>query len=348
MNIKNLVRKNILNLKPYTAARHSHINGVLLDANENSLGSVIEDEWNVQLNRYPDPYHLKIRDALSRYLGLTDRNLFIGVGSDEIIDLVVRIFCEPNKNNVIISEPTYGMYKVVCDINNVVTISVTLDKTFQPDVDKIINSINDETKIIFLCSPNNPTANSIEVNRIISLAQKFNGIILIDEAYTEFSSNTSFINEIYNHRNVIITRTFSKAWGLAGVRCGYCVADSEIIELLYKVKLPYNINKLTEYVVLKALEKTEKMKMNLETIFMEKEYLITELEKNNNINKVYHSDTNYILFECENATEVYQKLADKGIIIRDRSNQVKNALRVTVGTRVENQKFINELNNILS
>ncbi|MEW6195995.1 MAG: histidinol-phosphate transaminase [Bacteroidota bacterium] len=348
MKISEIVRKNILKLKPYTAARHSFTSGILLDANENSFGSVINDDWKVELNRYPDPNHTSIRQSLSSYLKVPSENLFVGVGSDEIIDLLIRIFCEPNQDNAVTLEPTYGMYKVACDVNSVATIPVQLDEDFQPNIVKTLEAVNQSTKIVFVCSPNNPTGNVINKQSIISLADKFNGIIIIDEAYAEFSDGNSFIPEINNFNNIVVTRTFSKAWGLAGARCGYCVADAEIIELLYKIKLPYNLNKLTERVVLEALKRSELKDKVVIEIKNEREYLGDELKKINYIKRVYPSEANYILFECDNASSVYKKLAECGIIIRDRSNQVKNALRVSVGTRDQNQKFINELRRILS
>lgn len=348
MNISEIVRKNILKLKPYTAARHSFTSGILLDANENSFGSVVDDDWNVELNRYPDPNHRKIRQTLSDYLKVPIENLFIGVGSDEIIDLLIRIFCEPNQDNTITLEPTYGMYKVACDVNNVASIPVQLDDSFQPDINRILEAVNQSTKIIFACSPNNPTGNVIKRESIISLAEKFKGIIIIDEAYAEFSNGNSFITEINNFKNIVVTKTFSKAWGLAGARCGYCIADAEIIELLYKIKLPYNLNKLTEHVILEALNRVKLKDKIVAEIKNEREYLVGELKKIDNVKRVYPSEANYILFECNDATSVYKKLAQNGIIIRDRSNQVTNALRVSVGTRDQNQKFINELRRILS
>lgn len=347
MEIESLVRKNILKLKPYTSARGDHMTGVLLDANENSFGSVVEDEWNVGLNRYPDPFHNKLREELCAYLKVSKDNLFIGVGSDEIIDLVVRIFCEPKIDNAIILEPTYGMYKVVCDVNEVSTISVLLDKSYQPDLEKIYSSITKNTKVIFICSPNNPTGNLIDSKLIFELAKSFNGIVLVDEAYIEFADKPSLINSIQNYPNIIVTRTFSKAWGLAGVRCGYCVASSQVVNLLYKIKMPYNLNKLTSQVIHNALKNNVQKDKFVEAIKIERQFITNELKSNPKIKKVYTSESNYVLFECENPTEVYNKLIERGIVIRDRSSQVKNCLRVSVGTREQNLKFINELRNVL-
>jgi histidinol-phosphate aminotransferase len=347
MEIELLARKNILKLKPYTSARGDHMTGILLDANENSFGSVVEDEWNVGLNRYPDPFHNKLREELGSYLNVSKDNLSIGVGSDEIIDLVVRIFCEPKIDNAITLEPTYGMYKVVCDVNEVSTIPIQLDKSFQPDLENIYSSITKNTKVIFICSPNNPTGNLIDSKLIFELAKNFNGIVLVDEAYIEFADKPSLINSVQDYPNLIVTRTFSKAWGLAGVRCGYCVASSQVVNLLYKVKMPYNLNKLTSQVILNALKNNQQKDKFVEAIKFERQFITNELNSSSKIKKVYPSDSNYVLFECENPTEVYNKLIEKGIVIRDRSSQVKNCLRVSVGTREQNLKFINELRNVL-
>lgn len=347
MEIESLARKNILALKPYTSARGDHLTGILLDANENSFGSVVDDEWNVGLNRYPDPFHNKLREELSSYLNVLKENLFLGVGSDEIIDLTVRIFCEPKIDNAITLEPTYGMYKVVCDVNEVSTIPILLDKSYQPDLEKVYNAITKNTKVIFICSPNNPTGNLIDSKIIFELAKNFNGIILVDEAYIEFADKPSLINSVQEYPNIIVTRTFSKAWGLAGVRCGYCVASSPVVNLLYKVKMPYNLNKLTSQVILNALKNNLQKDKFVEAIKSERQFISNELNSNSKIKKVYPSDGNFVLFECEKPTDVYHKLIEKGIIIRDRSTQVKNCLRVSVGTREQNLEFLNELRNVL-
>ncbi len=347
MNIESLVRKNILNLKPYTSARGSHLSGILLDANENSFGSAIDDVKVKALNRYPDPFHNELREKLSEYLKVNKENICIGVGSDEIIDLLVRIFCEPKIDNAIIPEPTYGMYKVVCDINEINTLNVQLNSSFQPEAETILNKADENSKIIFLCSPNNPTGNLINPEIIYELAKKFKGIIIVDEAYIEFAESHSLIGSINEFPNIVVTRTFSKAWGLAGARCGYAVASKEIIDLLYKIKMPYNINKFTSEAILNALKNSGKKDKFVEEIKKEREYLTQTLSSNAKIKKVYPSESNYILFECEDPKNVYDKLIAKGIVIRDRSAQVKNCLRVSVGTHEENDRFIKELFGVL-
>ncbi len=348
MKIESIVRKNILQLKPYTSAREDHLTGILLDANENSFGPVVNDEWNIGLNRYPDPFHNKLREELASYLSMRKENLFIGVGSDEIIDLTIRIFCEPKIDNVITLEPTYGMYKVVCDINDVSTISLPLNNNFQIDLEKVYKAITTNTKVIFICSPNNPTGNLIEPKSIMELAEKFNGIVFVDEAYIDFASQDSLIAKVGRVPNLIVTRTFSKAWGLAGVRCGFCASSKEIINLLYKIKMPYNLNKLTSEVILHALKNYEQKDKFVQAIKNERKFIKDELNSMPGITKVYPSETNYILFECENPSSVYTKLIEIGIVIRDRSSQVKNSLRVSVGTREENIKFLNGLKDILA
>ncbi len=347
--IEKLVRKNILKLKPYTSARDSFLEGILLDANENSFGSVINDEHNLQLNRYPDPAQNKLREKLADYLNVSTKNLFFGVGSDEIIDLLISIFCEPKKDTVIIPEPTYGMYKVACDVNDVKTISVPLNKNFQVDIKATLSSVQKNTKMIFLCSPNNPTANSLSKKGVIPILKNFKGIVVIDEAYIDFCKNQSFISELKKYKNLVVIRTFSKAWGLAGIRCGYSIADEFITNLLFKIKAPYNLNKLTANAILSALSKVMQKNNFVKKLNSEKEKLINELKNIKEIQRIYPSDANFILFKIKNATKVYNKLASEGVIIRNRSNQLnlENCLRVSVGTPNENKKFIKALKIVL-
>ncbi len=347
--IEKLVRKNILELKPYTSARDSFLEGILLDANENSLGSVIRDEWELKLNRYPDPAQNEIREKLSKYLGVRKEKLFFGVGSDEIIDLLIRIFCNPGKDSVLITEPTYGMYKVACDVNDIKVLSVPLNRRFQLDITKIFEIINRTTKIIFLCSPNNPTGNLLKKKDVIKLVKSFKGIVVIDEAYIDFSEKKSFVNDVANYKNLIVMRTFSKAWGLAGIRSGFSIADEFITNLLFKIKAPYNLNKFTSNAILNALSNIKKKDSFVRKLNLEKEKLTEQLKNIKQIQKVFPSDANFILFRIKKATEIYNELATKGIIIRDRSNQVglDNCLRVSIGTPKENRIFIKTLKEIL-
>ncbi len=349
MNIEKLVRKNILNLKPYTSARQSHMEGILLDANENSFGSVVDDFENSNYNRYPDPFQKALRKKASDYLGIPESNLIFGVGSDEIIDLLIRTFCEPRIDNVIVCEPTYGMYRVACDINNVDVINVPLNEKYDIEYETIISHTNNNTKILFLCSPNNPTSNLLDKNVIRKLIAELNLIVVIDEAYIDFANDGGFVKEALTVPNLVVMRTFSKAWGMAGLRCGYCVAHEEIIRLLFKVKMPYNINKLTAMAVSQAIDNASVKDEYVKEIIKQREFLFNELKSNKKVINVLPSDTNFISFKVENPREVYNYLEKNGIIIRDRSNQFnfQGYLRVTVGTPDENKLFLKKLNEIL-
>lgn len=347
--VNKLVRKNILKLKPYTSARDSHLEGVLMDANENSLGSVIEDNRNQKLNRYPDPSQKALREKLAEYLNVKAHNLFFGVGSDEIIDLLIRIFCEPGKDSVIIPKPTYGMYHVACDINNVKVISVPLNKNFHVNVIQTIKAVQKNSKMIFLCSPNNPTGNLLKRKSVIDLLKKFNGIIVVDEAYIDFCEKESLIDLVNEYENLVITRTFSKAWGLAGIRCGYSIANPEITSLLFKIKAPYNMNKLTASTILMALDKYKIRNEFVKKLNAEKEKLIRELNKIKAVNKILPTDANFVTFSIKNSDKIFYKLAEDGIIIRNRSNELnmKNCLRVSIGSPTENKLFIKKLNEAI-
>ncbi len=348
MEIDKLVRENIRNLKPYTSARDSYLSGILLDANENGIGSVIEIE-DIELNRYPDPAQNDLRKVVGNYIGIPAKNLFFGVGSDEVIDLLVRIFCNPGKDNVITAEPTYGMYQVACEINDVKVKNVTLTEDFQLDTEKILTNTDEQTKIIFVCSPNNPTGNLLRKKDIINLAEKFNGILAVDEAYIDFTDQGSVIKEIEKYNNLVVLRTFSKAWGLAGVRCGYCAASESIIKYFMKIKAPYNLNKLTRQAVINSVNNYPKKDLYVTEIIKERERVKNELEKTVAIQKVFDSDSNFLLFRVSNAKIIQLKLADKGVIIRDRSSQInlENCLRVTIGNKEENDVFLKELKEIL-
>lgn len=340
MKIEKLVRKNIQSLNPYTSARdiYEGDNGILLDANENSWGSTFTEIPGLRLNRYPDPHQKDLRKLVGDYYSINEANLFFGVGSDEIIDLLIRIFCEPAKDKVIIPEPTYGMYKVACDINNVETINVLLDNQFQIDLNSIKKNYDETVKMIFLCSPNNPTGNLLNKKDIITLCEEYDSIIVVDEAYIDFAERGTIINEIKNYHNFVVLRTFSKAWGLAGIRLGFCAAPEEIINILFKVKAPYNINTLTRYALQSAVKNSHQKDVYINGIIKERERLKNQLESLYGIEKVFDSDANFLLIKCRNAKNIQKTLADKGIIIRDRSSQPKleNCLRISVGTEEEN------------
>jgi histidinol-phosphate aminotransferase len=348
--INELIRKNIKDLKPYTSARDMYSRGILLDANENSFGSVVELKGET-LNRYPDPHQMSMREWLGAYLGTPYQKLFFGVGSDEIIDLLIRIFCEPGKDSIMILEPTYGMYKVAADINDVKSKTVLLNDNFDIDPDAVLSSWDKNIKLIFLCSPNNPTANLLNKNSIEQLLQKTRSIIIVDEAYIDFvGDDNSCLNLINKYPNLVILRTFSKAWGLAGIRLGYCIADEEIINYLFKIKAPYNISSLTRKAFHDAFSNIGKKDEFVSSILKEKQFIIGKLNKLVNVEKVFPSDTNYILIKIKDAQSIQKHLAGEGVIIRDRSNQPKlqNCLRITVGTHEENILLLKLLHKILN
>jgi len=340
IDIKNLVRKNILNLKPYSSARDEFKgeNGIFLDANENPFG---------ELNRYPDPYQRKIKKKLSELNQIPTENIFLGNGSDEVIDLAFRIFCEPKKDKVLTFLPTYGMYEVSANINEVELINLDLNEDFQIKLETLKPYLNDENlKIIFICSPNNPTGNSIQ--NIKYILDNFDGIVFIDEAYIDFSPEESFRNQIGNYPNLIVSQTFSKAWGMASVRVGIAYASQEIIKFYNKVKPPYNISQMNQNSILNTLdnENINQVSENIKIILEEKKSLIKNLEKLDLVKKIYPSDANFILIEVDNADNIYQKLILENVIIRNRKSVIKNCLRITVGSPEENKKLIKSLKSI--
>ncbi len=350
MEIKSLIRKNILSLKPYTSARdiYESNKGILLDANENSWGSTFTEINELNLNRYPDPHQKDLRQLVGKHLSIDPQNLFFGVGSDEIIDLLVRIFCDPGKDKAIIPEPTYGMYKVACDINNVETVPVLLNEKFQLELNEIKNNCDQNTKIIFLCSPNNPTGNLLNKKDVISLCKDSNSIIIVDEAYIDFAEDGSLIDEIKNFPNLVLLRTFSKAWGLAGIRLGYCIANPEIIDFLFKVKAPYNINSLTRYALESSLKNSVLKEKYIKGIVKERERLKNQLETLPIVIKVYNSDANFLLVKFKDGKSVQTKLAEKGIIVRDRGSQpmLENCLRISIGSEEENDLLWEEIKKL--
>ncbi|MGE5432653.1 MAG: histidinol-phosphate transaminase [Syntrophomonadaceae bacterium] len=347
--IEKLARKNILNLKPYTSARDMYSKGILLDANENSLGTTAESYEDLYLNRYPDPHQDDLKKAAGEYFAIEGKNLFFGVGSDEIIDLLIRIFCEPAKDTAMILDPTYGMYQVACDINNVRTKPVNLTDDFQIDLEAVKKNFDETVKIIFLCSPNNPTGNLLRKDDVLQLCRTFNAVIAVDEAYVDFAGDNSFIKEVERYENLVVLRTFSKAWGLAGIRLGFCVASEEVISLLFKVKAPYNVSSLTRQAVISAIGNNKKKDGFVQKLISERERVKEELSKIPGIQKVYDSDANYLLFRCSNAKLIQKKMADEGVIIRDRSSyeMLKDCLRVSIGTEYENNKFLEAIRKLL-
>ena len=344
MNIQELVRDNIKSLQPYSSARDEFKNAssdmVFIDANENP--------FNTGLNRYPDPQQNLVKDELSKIKGVDKEQILLGNGSDEVLDLIFRVFCEPKKDAVIALPPTYGMYKVLANTNDIQLMDIPLLESFQPNVEEILNTQNEQTKILFLCSPNNPTANSFDAFKVEKLLKNFQGIVVIDEAYIDFSTKESWLSRLNEFSNLIVTQTLSKAYGLAGIRLGICYASQEIISILNKIKPPYNVNQLTQEAALKALQDIEKTNQEVGEIIKERTQLISTLEEVELVEKIYHSDANFLLVKVDDANKRYDQLVEKGIVVRNRSNQVlcENCLRFTIGTTDENNKLINTLKSL--
>ena len=346
MEISKLLRPHLLDLKPYSSARDEFKGDadVYLDANENAFGSTSSDQYR----RYPDPYQVALKSKISEIKGVASNKIFLGNGSDEPIDLLIRAFCNPGKDRIIITPPTYGMYEVSANINDVGIVKVPLKEDFSLDLANVIDAIEPGVKIIFLCSPNNPSGNSIPQNDIIEILKKFQGFVVVDEAYIDFSPHSSLISELDNYANLIILQTFSKAWGLAALRLGMAFADEEIIGILSMIKPPYNINGSSQELALKALEKQELMKEMIDGILAQKKRLASMLADINGVQIVYPSDANFLLVKIDHAHEIYLKLIERKVIVRDRSKVelCENCLRITVGTEEENNALINQLKQI--
>ena len=345
-NLDSLVRDNIKKMTAYSSARHDYTGNasIYLDANENSFGSPLPDNFN----RYPDPLQMQLKEKLSKIKGLPVQNIFLGNGSDEAIDLLYRIFCEPGRDNVIILPPTYGMYEVCAEMNDIKTKKVTLTSEYQLDIDGIANTIDPFTKLIFICSPNNPTGNSINRADVEIILNNFDGIVVIDEAYINYSKQRSFIAELTEYPNVVVMQTLSKAWGLAGLRLGMAFASQPIIELMNKVKYPYNINTATQLLALEALDNIEWVNKHISTTVLEREKLKAELLNLSDTETVFPSDANFLLVKMKGARNIYEELCLKGIIVRDRSKVVlcDDCLRITIGTESENKILIEALNKM--
>ncbi|WP_204345140.1 histidinol-phosphate transaminase [Psychroserpens algicola] len=343
-NLNNLIRDNIKNLNPYSSARdeYKEVSGsmVFLDANENP--------FNNGVNRYPDPQQNQVKTQLSKLKSISVDNILLGNGSDEVLDLIIRAFCEPNQDSVITLPPTYGMYEVLANVNAVEVIKIPLSSNFQPQVDKILKASSKATKLLFLCSPNNPTANSFDTKQIELLLNEFEGIVVIDEAYIDFSKAESWIQRLDEFPNLIVTQTLSKAYGMAGIRLGVCYASKAIISILNRIKPPYNINELTQIKALEYLTKPHLVIEDVRRILEQRDWLMTELKYISCINTVYDSDANFILVSVDNATARYSELVSKGIVVRNRTNQplCENCLRFTVGSQMENIKLITALKSL--
>jgi len=342
-NLDQLTRENIKKLTPYSSARDEFSGEakVFLDANENSLGSPLL-KW---YNRYPDPHQQLIKQKLSTIKGILPEHIFLGNGSDECIDILFRCFCEPGKDNVIICPPTYGMYEVSANINDVEIRKAPLLPDFQLDLVHLENLIDTNTKLIWLCSPNNPTGNSLNRTDIEMVLNNFNGIVVIDEAYINFARQKSFVQELKEYPNLVVLQTLSKAWGLAGLRLGMTFASQAIIEVMNKVKPPYNINQATQELVLKAFEEVGQVNDMIKLLVDMREALAEVFASMPTVETVYPSDANFILVKIADARKVYEFLLTKGIVLRDRSNVqlCENCLRITVGTEQENTQLVDAM-----
>jgi len=343
-DIQTIIRPTIKALKPYSSARDEFqgvpADMVFLDANENPFENGV--------NRYPDPQQGKLKAILSKIKGVPSKNILLGNGSDEVLDLIFRAFCEPNQDNVIILPPTYGMYEVLANLNAIDIIKVDLDDIFQPKVNSILNAATEKSKILFLCSPNNPTANSFENSKIEKLIKEFNGLVVIDEAYIDFSNEASWLSRLNEFPNLVVTQTLSKAYAMAGIRVGICYASKEIITVLNTIKPPYNINELTQKKAIELLNIKDLASKQINDILKERSALMDELKNVTFVSKIYPSDANFILVKVDDANKRYNQLIEKGIVIRNRTNQVgcENCLRFTVGTFEENDKLIKTLRSI--
>jgi histidinol-phosphate aminotransferase len=341
-DINTLVRENVLKMKPYSSARDEFegfdtAKMIFLDANENP--------YQTGVNRYPDPQQSSVKAVLAKQRNLQTNQILLGNGSDEVLDLLFRAFCEPKADNVITLPPTYGMYGVLANINAVENREVLLSEGFQPEVDAILDAVDDNTKMIFLCSPNNPTGNSFSDESVVTLLQNFKGLVVIDEAYIDFSTKQSWLNELDEYPNLIITQTLSKAYGLAGIRLGICYASSAVIAILNKIKPPYNVNELTQKRALERLADKEKIQLEIDSIITQREDLLKVVHQVKFVSKIYPTEANFVLIKVDDANKRYDELIAKGIVIRNRTTQplCENCLRLTIGTADENKKLMDAL-----
>ena len=342
-DIDKIVRQNIEKLKPYSSARSEYRGEaeVFMDANENAYGSPLDENYN----RYPDPLQWALKKELSKIKGVPPQNIFIGNGSDEVIDIAFRIFCNPGQDNVIICPPTYGMYKVCADINDVEAKEVLLTEDFQLNVQEVLNAVDANTKLLFICSPNNPTGNDMNRMDIELLLNNFPGIVLIDEAYINFSRQKTFIQELTEYKNLIVMQTLSKAWGLAALRLGLGFASEKIIDLFNRVKPPYNVNLSSQQLGIKALANIKEVNANIINTIQQRNWVHDQLQQFNFVQIIYTSDANFILVKVDDADKLYQYLLLNRIIVRNRSREplCNNCIRITIGTKQENEKLINTL-----
>lgn len=341
--LEELVRPNILKLKPYSSARDEYKGkaaSVFLDANENP--------FNNQYGRYPDPLQWELKERIAGIKGVDKEQIFLGNGSDEAIDVLFRIFCTPGTDNVVAIEPTYGMYSVCADTNDIEYRPVLLNEDFQPDSESLFKAIDHNTKMIFLCSPNNPTGNDLNRDVVEEIITSFDGIVIVDEAYIDFSNNESMLKSLNRYPNLVVLQTFSKAWGMAGIRLGMAFASTEIISFMNKVKYPYNVNLLTQSLALEHLEDYDKINGWVNAILSERVTLIERFSKLAICEKIYPSNANFFLAKVKDAAKIYNYLVDNGIIVRNRSHisLCGNSLRITIGTPEENNILLDSLKNM--
>jgi len=347
IDFKALVRAHILNLKPYNTARDDYSGkiGIFLDANENSLGSAVADSYN----RYPDPHQVELKARVAALKGVTPEQVFLGSGSDEVIDLLIRVFCEPGRDKIMVLPPTYGMYAVCAAANNISVVEISLTKTFTINMQQILQNATD-VKLLFLCSPNNPTGNCLPESEITEILDNFAGIVVLDEAYIDFAPSRSWLTRLSRYPNLVIMQTFSKAWGLANLRLGMAFADPAIINFLSWIKYPYNISGLTQELALKALQNESAKDKMVALILTERQRLAKELTRLPIVQKVFPSEANFLLVKFDNAQTVFEFLIEQQIIVRDRSRALHcdNCLRITVGTPEENKILIAKLKEFSS
>ncbi|AWG22456.1 histidinol-phosphate transaminase [Flavobacterium faecale] len=344
-DINNLVRENVKTMKPYSSARDEFkdfdvAQMIFLDANENPYQNGV--------NRYPDPQQISVKGVLAKMKNVNPNQILLGNGSDEVLDLLFRAFCEPKIDNVISLPPTYGMYGVLANINNVENKEIVLSNDFQPQVEQILDAVTPNTKIIFLCSPNNPTGNSFSTESVITILENFYGLVVIDEAYIDFSDKASWLEKLEQYPNLIITQTLSKAYGLAGIRLGICYASAEVIAVINKIKPPYNVNELTQQRALERLSDPVKIQNEIDSIIAQRTALLQVLGTVSFVEKIYATEANFILIKVDNANQRYAELIAKGIVIRNRTTQAlcENTLRLTIGTEEENKKLMEALTAI--
>lgn len=343
-NIESLVRGNVKRLKPYSSARDEFKDFtqqmVYLDANENPFENGV--------NRYPDPQQRDLKAVLANQKGVKPENILLGNGSDEVLDLLFRAFCEPGTDNVITLPPTYGMYGVLAETNNVENREVLLDENFQPRLQAVFGASNENSKLLFLCSPNNPSGNAFSAEKIEKLISGFKGLVVIDEAYIDFSNQPSWMKRLQEFPNLVICQTLSKAYGMAGIRLGICIASEEIISILNKIKPPYNVNQLTQVKALERVLKTEEVKAEVVSILKAREELLKVLLEVPFVKKIYQTDANFVLIKVDDANMRYKQLLDSGVVVRNRSTQplCENTFRITIGTKKENRTLIEVLKTL--